>query len=157
MVARGFAPEAIQQVLNAGVTAGTRIAQALLDGGETALAESKRIHDALRQTADDLKNLLGDKFYQAGIDLAQKIVDGLQAKLDELEDLLPHMTIPQLNAVLDNINNDVTGIIDMNKVPPLTPQQVIDTQIASIAGAGLTSSIRNAMLSDLPMFGVEVS
>ena len=111
LVAAGFAPEAIQQVLNAGVTAGTDIADALLAGGEQALAESTRLHDSLRATADSLKTLLGDKFYQTGIDLAQKIVDGLQAKLDELGDLLPDMTIPQLQDTLKNITPQVQTII----------------------------------------------
>ena len=112
LVAAGFAPEAIQQVLNAGVTAGTEIADALLAGGEQAVAESTRLHDSLRATADSLKTLLGDKFYQTGIDLAQKIVDGLQAKLDELGDLLPDMTIPQLKDTLNGIVPEVKKIID---------------------------------------------
>jgi phage-related minor tail protein len=55
---------------------------------------------------------LGDKFYQTGIDLAQKIVDGLQAKLDELGDLLPDMTIPQLKDTLNGIAPEVKKIID---------------------------------------------
>jgi hypothetical protein len=112
LVAAGFSPAAIQQVLNAGVKAGTEIAQALLDGGEQAVAESTRLHDSLRATADSLKTLLGDKFYQTGIDLAQKIVDGLQAKLDDLSDLLPDMTIPQLKDTLNGIAPEVKKIID---------------------------------------------
>jgi hypothetical protein len=111
LVAAGFAPEAIQQVLNAGVTAGTEIADALLAGGQQAVTESTALHDSLRATADSLKTLLGDKFYQTGIDLAQKIVDGLQAKLDELEDLLPDMDIPTLKATLGQVTADVQSIV----------------------------------------------
>ena len=111
LVAAGFAPEAIQQVLDAGVSAGTSIADALLAGGEQAVAQSARLHDSLREAADSLQTLLGDKFYQTGIDLAQKIVDGLQAKLDELPDLLADMTIPELKDTLNNITTEVGAVI----------------------------------------------
>lgn len=156
LIAKKFAPEAIQQVLNAGVTAGTKIADALLAGGETTLAESKRLYNTLRSTADALKTLLGDKFYQAGIDLAQRIVDGLQAKLEDLNDILADATIPQLTTILGNIQGDVTRIIE-DTAPAYTPEAVIASQVAlasgSIANNQFTSAARNAMLSDLPMFG----
>lgn len=154
LVAAGFAPEAIQQVLNAGVEAGTQIADALLAGGETTLNESKRLYDSLRQTADSLKNLLGESFYQVGIDLAQKIVDGLKAKLDELEDILPDATIPQLEKILKGMPKDISDIITQPTGTPYTPITEAATQLATVSGTtGFTSAIRNAMLSDLPMFG----
>ena len=154
LIAAGFAPEAIQQVLNAGVKAGTEIADALLAGGETTVKESKRLYDSLRATADNLKNLLGESFYQAGIDLAQKIVDGLKAKLDELEDILPDATIPQLENILNNMPKDIANILTPPTGTPYTPITEAATQLATVSGTtGFTSALRNAMLSDLPMFG----
>ena len=97
LVAAGFSPGAIQQVLNAGVEAGTQIADALLVGGAEAVASSTQIENSLIETAESLKTLLGSTFYDAGIALAQSLVDGLQAELDRLEDEMPDMTIPQLN------------------------------------------------------------
>lgn len=96
LVAAGFSPGAIQQVLSAGVEAGTQIAQALLDGGAEAVATSTQIENALLATAESIKTLLGSTFYDAGISLAQQLVDGLEAKLAELKDSMPDMTIPQL-------------------------------------------------------------
>jgi len=96
LVAAGFSPGAIQQVLNAGVEAGTQIAQALLDGGAEAVATSTKIENALLTTAESLKTLLGATFYDAGIALAQSLVDGLEKKLKELQDAMPDMGIPEL-------------------------------------------------------------
>jgi hypothetical protein len=101
LVAAGFSPGAIQQVLNAGVEAGTQIAQALLDGGSEAVATSTKIENALLETAESLKTLLGSSFYDAGIALAQSLVDGLEAELAKLKDKMPGMTIPQLNDTLN--------------------------------------------------------
>ena len=96
LVAAGFSPGAIQQVLNAGVEAGTQIAQALLDGGAEAVATSTKIESALIATAESLKTLLGATFYDAGIALAQSIVDGLEAELKRLLAEMPDMNIPAL-------------------------------------------------------------
>ena len=111
LLAAGFRPEAIQEVLNAGIDAGTEIADALLLGGTVALNESTRIFDSLKMTADDLSKLLGDSFYQTGVDLGQKIVDGLKLKLKELNDTLGDMDVPQLQDVLGKLPTAVTGII----------------------------------------------
>lgn len=96
LVSAGFSPGAIQQVLNAGVQAGTEIAQALLDGGSEAVATSTKIENALLETAENLKDLLGSSFYDAGIALAQQLVDGLEAKLAELRESMPEMGVPEL-------------------------------------------------------------
>jgi hypothetical protein len=96
LVAAGFSPGAIQQVLSAGVEAGTEIAQALLDGGAEAVATSTKIENELLATAENLKTLLGSTFYDAGIALAQQLVDGLEKKLAELKETMPELTIPQL-------------------------------------------------------------
>ena len=100
LVAAGFSPGAIQQVLSAGVEAGTQIAQALLDGGSEAVATSTKIENALLETANSLNTLLGSTFYDAGISLAQQLVDGLEKKLAELKASMPDMNVPQLNNVL---------------------------------------------------------
>ena len=110
LVAAGFSPGAIQQVLSAGVEAGTQIAQALLDGGAEAVITSTKIENALLATAESLKTLLGATFYDAGIALAQRIVDGLEAKLAELKDSMPEMTVPQLQKVLGETPKTITDI-----------------------------------------------
>jgi len=99
LVAAGFSPGAIQQVLSAGVEAGTQIAQALLDGGAEAVATSTQIENALLETANSLNALLGSTFYDAGISLAQQLVDGLEAKLAELKEKMSEMTLSELNAL----------------------------------------------------------
>jgi len=96
LVAAGFSPGAIQQVLTAGVDAGTQIATALLNGGAAAVTASTNIETSLVNTANGLQVLLGATFYDAGIALAESLVDGLEAKLAELKDAMPDLGIPAL-------------------------------------------------------------
>ena len=117
LVAAGFSPGAIQQVLNAGVEAGTQIAQALLDGGAEAVATSTKIETALTETANSLKTLLGATFYDAGIALAQSIVDGLEAELAKLKDKLSGMSLLELQ---NTLKETPQTIADITSIPTTT-------------------------------------
>ena len=129
LVAAGFSPGAIQQVLSAGVEAGTQIADALLAGGAAAVRTSTEIETSLAATANGLKILLGATFYDAGIALAQRIVDGLEAKLAELKDLMPDMSIPDLEKVLAETPATIAKItsIPPTVVPPVVPPVITKT------------------------------
>jgi hypothetical protein len=126
LVTAGFGPEAIQEVLNAGVVAGTEIADALLAGGSAQIAanvtEVNGMYATLKKSAEDLSKLLGDKFYQTGVDLAQKIVDGLKAKLKELNATLGDMSVAELETVLAGLPKTIDEItkIDDAIIPPVT-------------------------------------
>ena len=127
LIAAGFSPGAIQQVLNAGVEAGSEIAQALLDGGSEAVATSTKIENSLLETAENLKTLLGSTFYDAGIALAQKLVDGLEARLEALQDSMPDLTIPELT--------DLAGKDATTGAPPKTVAEKISAAKA-VAASG---------------------
>ena len=136
LITAGFSPGAIQQVLNAGVEAGTEIAQALLDGGSEAVATSTQLENALLETAENLKSLLGSSFYDAGIALAQKLVDGLEAKLAELKDSMPDLNIPQLT--------ELAGKEPTTGTPPKTVADKISAAKA-VASSGKYGSFISAV------------
>lgn len=106
----GLSKEALAQVLAAGADAGTAIADYLLVAGSDRITSTNNILLALQTTADQLGELLGSKFYQAGVDLAQQIVDGLTSKLAEVTKLLKDISTVE---GAKNLFNKVKGEVDV--------------------------------------------
>jgi len=113
LLARGLSAENIIQVLNAGVEAGTKIADALLAGGNDQLiAEANSINKNLEKISTDLSKQLGDHFYATGISLGERIVAGLKKELERLADTLPDIkTVAELQGILDKQPATVAGIV----------------------------------------------
>lgn len=80
----GLSQEALKFVLAAGAESGAAIAQELINGGADAITTT----NALVAAANDAAAVVGDqaasKWYQAGIDQAQALVDGLTTELERL-------------------------------------------------------------------------
>lgn len=76
LIALGISPEALTEVLAAGTVAGNAIADSLIKGG---VDQVKKVND-LVVAVDTIATTIGldaaKKYYQAGIDTAQKILDG---------------------------------------------------------------------------------
>ena len=87
--------EALAQVLASGAEAGTAIADQLIAGGQTAIDETNALVDSANAAAAKVGLNAAAKWYQAGIDSATGIVNGLQAELDKLT--------PKLMAKMDAI------------------------------------------------------
>jgi hypothetical protein len=110
LVAMGLNETSLQQVLAAGVTAGTKLADSLIAGGKDAIAQTNAIQTALENAAGSASQAAAKKYYDAGIAFAQAIYDGLDAKWKELKPKIDKMTEPELKKVLDQ------AVIDANKV-----------------------------------------
>ena len=87
--------EALAQVLASGAEAGTAIADQLIAGGQAAIDETNALVDSANAAAAKVGLNAAAKWYQAGIDSATGIVNGLQAELDKLT--------PKLMAKMDAI------------------------------------------------------
>lgn len=87
--------DALAAVLDAGAEAGMAIADQLIAGGQAAIDETNALVDSANAAADKVGLNAATKWYQAGVDSATKIVDGLQAELDKLT--------PKLMAKMDAI------------------------------------------------------
>ena len=76
LVILGLSPEALQQVLAAGVTAGTGIANELITGGATAIDETNRLVESATNAAAEVGELAASAYYGTGLKNAQDTVQG---------------------------------------------------------------------------------
>ena len=76
LVILGLSPEALQQVLAAGVTAGTGIANELIAGGATAIDETNRLVESATNAATEVGQLAASAYYGTGLKNAQDTVQG---------------------------------------------------------------------------------
>ena len=81
---KNLSKDALAQVLASGAEAGAAIADQLIAGGQTAIDETNALVDSANAAAAKVGLNAAAKWYQAGIDSATAVVDGIQAELDKL-------------------------------------------------------------------------
>jgi hypothetical protein len=111
LVALGLSPNNIRMVLEAGVEAGSKIALAIEKGGVDTVRQMNELESSLRGQADNLATLLNDTFYKTGFDLATQIVEGLEDKIETLNETLADMTIAQLKDYLKKVQGEFDAIL----------------------------------------------
>lgn len=79
LIQMGLSRESLQQVLAAGVTAGSAIATELIDGGATAITETNSLVSSTQDAATKVGELAGTTFFGTGVGLAQSAYDGFAA------------------------------------------------------------------------------
>lgn len=85
LLAQGLSNDAYKQIVDEGVESGTVLANALLAGGVGAIAETNSLVGQINNIANTLGTETSSRMYQAGVDAAQGLVDGLtslSARLD---------------------------------------------------------------------------
>jgi hypothetical protein len=100
--------EALAQVLASGAEAGAAIADQLIAGGQAAIDETNALVDSANAAADKVGLNAASKWYQAGIDSATGIVNGIQAELDKLT--------PKLMAKMDAIAAKLKRTVNIDVV-----------------------------------------
>ena len=100
--------EALAQVLASGAEAGAAIADQLIAGGQAAIDETNALVDSANAAADKVGLNAATKWYQAGIDSATGIVNGIQAELDKLT--------PKLMAKMDAIAAKLKRTVNIDVV-----------------------------------------
>ena len=111
LVALGLSPNNIRMVLEAGVEAGSKIALAIEKGGVDTVRQMNELESSLRGQADNLATLLNDTFYKTGFDLATQIVQGIEDKIETLNETLADMTIAQLKDYLKKVQGEFDAIL----------------------------------------------
>jgi TP901 family phage tail tape measure protein len=76
---------ALDQLLAAGPEAGLAAAEALANGGDAAIDEINDLTDRLGDVGQSLGGQLSDQFFDVGLQAAQGLVDGLEAKQKDLD------------------------------------------------------------------------
>ena len=83
--AQGLSNAALQQLVDAGVEAGSATAAALAQGGDAAIQSVNGLTQSISDQADSLGTSAAAQFYQAGVDAAQGLVNGLLAQQEALD------------------------------------------------------------------------
>lgn len=79
LIAMGLSQDALQQVLAAGVTAGTNIANELITGGATTIEQTNELVATTQAAADEVGLEAAQSFYGAGVKTAQDTYEGFKA------------------------------------------------------------------------------
>jgi hypothetical protein len=79
LVAQGLSPTALKMVLDAGVDAGTRIADELIHGGSEAIYVTNELVNSTISAAEKIAKDTADAFYGTGVQEAQNTYEGFKA------------------------------------------------------------------------------
>ena len=78
-------PTVLQSILDQGADTGLAISQAIIDGGDEGLKQFKGLAATASQAADEIATLSADKWFKAGVDQAQAMVDGINSLIADTE------------------------------------------------------------------------
>lgn len=85
LLAMGLSNDAYKQILDAGVEQGGAFAEALIQGGQGAVSQTNNLTSQINDVAESLGLESSNRLYQAGVDAAQGLVDGLMSLSEELD------------------------------------------------------------------------
>lgn len=150
LLERGLSQDALKYVLEAGGEAGAGIAAELVKGTTDLITGPGGINEmvAAAQTAADAVGMnAASRWYQAGVDQAAAIVNGIDAQLKALT--------PKLMARMDKIAAGLARTVDVTVRikevverivggAPITPQLAISPTSMATSGFGGTSLMRNS-------------
>ena len=132
---KNLSREALAQVLASGAEAGMAIADQLIAGGQTAIDETNALVDSANAAAEKVGMGAAAKWYQGGIDTAQKMVDGIQSELDKLT--------PKLMAKMDALAAKMKRTVDID----VRVTETVNRVIATIAGGGIPKMAEGGIVS----------
>lgn len=83
LIEMGLSKDAITQVLAAGATAGTQIADELIAGGADAINKTNELVDSTKKAANKVAKFAADSYYGSGVETAKKMVQGFKDLIKE--------------------------------------------------------------------------
>jgi hypothetical protein len=135
----GLSQQALQQVLDAGQETGIAIADQLIAGGATAIAETNQLVDSAKAAGDEIGLMAAQNFMQAGIDAAKHMVDGITAKLKEMT--------PKLMAQMDAIAARMKRTVNIDVVVTERVNRII-AGIPAMANGGIVTGPTLALIGE---------
>ena len=103
--------EALASVLASGQEAGMAIADQLIAGGQAAIDETNALVDSANSAAEKVGLNAAGKWYQGGIDVAEKMVNGIQSALDKMTPKL----MEKMDAIAAKMKRTVTIDVFVNE------------------------------------------
>ncbi len=99
LLANGLSNAAYKQLVDKGVEGGGAYAQALVDGGTASIGQVNQLVDTIDNVSKQLGNDASDRLYQAGVNAAQGLVDGLTSQAAKLDKAAERLGISIAKAV----------------------------------------------------------
>jgi hypothetical protein len=122
---QNLSKDALQKVLESGEKAGGLIADQLIAGGQAAIDETNALVNSANMAAEKVGMNAAAKWYQQGIDTAQKMVTGITTELDRLT--------PKLMAKMDAIAAKLKRNVDID----VTVTERVNQIVTTISGGGI--------------------
>lgn len=132
---KNLSKDALAKVLEAGAEAGVAIADQLIAGGQAAIDETNALVDSANAAAEKVGMNAASKWFQGGIDTAQKMVDGIQLQLDKLT--------PKLMEKMDAIAAKMKRTVDIEVRVTETVSRIVST----IAAGGIPKMAEGGIVS----------
>ena len=88
LIQLGLSERGIQQVLDAGFEAGTRIADELIAGGQTVVEQVNQLLSSVASVAEQVGDMGAREFYLAGVTQGEALVNGILTALRAAQDEL---------------------------------------------------------------------
>jgi Prophage tail length tape measure protein len=159
----GLTDSAYQQIASAGVEQGNATAQALLSGGKGAVQQVNALQAQIAKASSGLGNDAAGRLYQAGVDAAAGLVEGLSAQsrkltkaADKLADQLTaavkrKLGIRSPSKVFEGIGANIgqglaDGIAGM--------QPAVAAQLAALADTQAVTGLQTALAAPAPAGGL---
>jgi hypothetical protein len=122
LIRLGLSPQALTEVLAAGVESGMLIADSIIAGGETIVTQINSLVASVQDVADAVGIEAADAFYKTGVDLAKQMVQGI---------------LDQINAAAAAIAAALAAAAAGRKLPVTIPSG--GTGPATVPSGGLVS------------------
>ena len=140
---QGLSQESLGLVLQSGFEAGSAIAKELIAGGTTAIDQTNALVKSANTAADKVGINAAIKWYQAGVNSAQKMVDGLTAELD--------LMTPKLMKKMDEIAAKMKRKVNIDVVITERVSRIISTisgEIPKMANGGIVNRPTLALIGE---------
>jgi hypothetical protein len=129
LIARGLNKSLIQEIVTQGPDVGLPYAEALLSATSGEFSAINTMQDQINSATSDLSTSVGSSMYDAGINAAQGIIDGLNKKKKDLE------------TVAADFGNTIVSTIK-KALGIKSPSSVLREQVGKQAALGVAEGIR---------------
>lgn len=150
LIVMGLSERGIRELLSAGFDAGSLIADQLIAGGTTVVAQINTLLDSVNLVADTVGRLGAQTFYQQGVDQGNALVDGIKASLAtaqaELDRLRESLTAPSSKTSAAETTSNVPSASNTTptyKTPPPAQLTQMEKIIKAAGGAQSTAASRS--------------
>jgi hypothetical protein len=135
LMAAGLSQEALQQVLDAGVDAGSAIATEILSTADGVLRANNLVTE-VQAIGDSIGLNAATNFKQAGVTAAQNLVDGIESIISKYQVRLKSkkLTARQLKRLREQFSVDISFAFSSSGVPELANGAIIGSRTPAIIG-----------------------